>query len=106
MKKTNKKNKKKIKGGNKFTGFFKKVYKKLFSKFNTFSWIAFFIILMASLLILYLLIMSIIIYRNQELIDGNRTLKVLFKPFPYVAVTLTALSMTGGIFLLVKSFKI
>ena len=46
------------------------------------------------------------IYTNQDVINGIKTLKVLFKPFPYISTMLTALIMVGGIFILIKSFKI
>ena len=46
------------------------------------------------------------IYINQPLVNGSKSLKVLFKPFPYAAVTLVILTMTAGIVLLRKSFKI
>ena len=101
-----KSNKKKIKGGNKVKSFFKKIYKKLFGKFNIFSWLAFMLIMMSIFLIIYLLIMARKIYVNQDIINGTKTLKVLLKPFPYVSTILIALIMAGGIFLLIKSFKI
>ena len=93
-----KSNKKKLKGGNKI--------KKIFKNFNIFSWLASILIFLSICIIIYLIFMATRIYINQPLVNGSKSLKVLFKPFPYAAVTLVILTMTAGIVLLRKSFKI
>lgn len=93
-----KSNKKKLKGGNKI--------KKIFKNFNVFSWLASILIFLSICIIIYLIFMATRIYINQPLVNGSKSLKVLYKPFPFVAVTLVILTLTAGIVLLRKSFKI
>tara|TARA_Y100000589_G_scaffold47037_1_gene39462 strand:+ start:87 stop:377 length:291 start_codon:yes stop_codon:yes gene_type:complete len=91
-------NKKKLKGGNRI--------KKIFKNFNVFSWLASILIFLSICMIIYLIFIATRIYINQPLVNGSKTLKVLFRPFPYAAVVLIILTMVGGIVLLRKSFKI
>lgn len=91
-------NKKKLKGGNRI--------KKIFKNFNVFSWLASILIFLSICMIIYLIFIATKIYINQPLVNGSKTLKVLFRPFPYAAVVLIILTMVGGIVLLRKSFKI
>lgn len=91
-------NKKKLKGGSRI--------KKIFKNFNVFSWLASILIFLSICMIIYLIFIATRIYINQPLVNGSKTLKVLFKPFPYAAVVLITLTMVGGIVLLRKSFKI
>ena len=92
-----KKNKKK-KGGNKI--------KKIFKNFNIFSWLACLLIFLSICIVFYLLFIARKIYINQPLINGSRSFKILFRPFPYASVIILTLTLFGGIYLLIKSFKI